>query len=59
MFTRQTTLFILLVLFSVLSVGCATRRTVPAWKGIPARILSPTSQEAMAWDPHSACGCPE
>ncbi|MCA9203888.1 MAG: hypothetical protein KDA59_12610, partial [Planctomycetales bacterium] len=31
------------------ATGCARINTVPAWKGVPARVIAPSSQEAMAW----------
>jgi hypothetical protein len=39
----------LLATVSVAALGCATVNTVPAWIGIPAQVVAPTSLEAMAW----------
>jgi hypothetical protein len=46
-------IYAVLAISAALSTGCtgppARHHTVPFWKGIPAQLLSPDSQEAYAW----------
>lgn len=46
-------IYAVLAISAALASGCtgppARHHTVPFWKGIPAQLLSPDSQEAYAW----------
>ncbi|HUG69359.1 MAG TPA: hypothetical protein VMM76_16530 [Pirellulaceae bacterium] len=40
---------IILASVTITAPGCTTVNTVPAWVGIPAQLVAPSSLEAMAW----------
>lgn len=46
---RTVARIILLASVTITAPGCTTVNTVPAWVGIPAQLVAPSSLEAMAW----------